>query len=51
MDLGKASSPSSPVRHIRVSSRQELKDRLMDAMDHFNHPMVHTWTYKLEKAA
>jgi transposase len=42
----------SVLRHIRVASKQELKDRLMAAMDHFNqHPVVHTWTYKLDKAA
>jgi transposase len=42
----------SVLRHIRVASKQELKDRLMAAMDHFNqHPVVHTWTYQLDKAA
>lgn len=42
----------SVLRHIRVASKQELKDRLIAAMDHFNqHPVVHTWTYKLDKAA
>ena len=42
----------SVLRHIRVSSKQELKDRLMAAMDFFNRdPVVHTWTYKLDKAA
>ena len=42
----------SVLRHIRVASKQELKDRLMAAMDYFNqHPVVHTWTYKLDKAA
>jgi transposase len=42
----------SVLRHIRVSSKQELKDRLMAAMDFFNcAPVVHTWTYKLDKAA
>jgi transposase len=42
----------SVLRHIRVASKQELKDRLMAAMDHFNqHPVVHTWTYNLDKAA
>jgi hypothetical protein len=31
------------LRHIRVASKQELKDRLMAAMDHFNQdPVVHT---------
>jgi len=42
----------SVLRHIRVASKQELKDRLMAAMEHFNqHPVIHTWTYKLDKAA
>jgi hypothetical protein len=42
----------SVLRHIRVTSKQELKDRLMAAMDHFNQdPVVHTWSYKLDQAA
>jgi hypothetical protein len=42
----------SVLRHIRVASKQELKDRIMAAMDYFNQdPVVHTWTYKLDKAA
>jgi transposase len=42
----------SVLRHIRVTSKQELKDRIMAAMDEFNrHPLVHTWSYKLEQAA
>ena len=42
----------SVLRHIRVTSKQELKNRLMAAMDDFNQrPVVHTWTYKLDKAA
>jgi transposase len=42
----------SVLRHIRVASKQELKDRIMAAMDHFNRrPAVHTWNYKLDKAA
>ena len=42
----------SVLRHIRVSSKQELKDRLMAAIDHFNEqPVVHTWTHRLDKAA
>ena len=41
----------SVLRHIRVASKQELKDRIMAAMDHFNRdPVVHTW-YKLDQAA
>jgi transposase len=42
----------SVLRHIRVSSKQELRDRIMAAIDFFNcDPVVHTWTYKLDKAA
>src|ERR1700674_2336420 len=42
----------SVLRHIRVASKQELKDRIMAAMDEFNrHPVVHTWSYKLVEAA
>jgi hypothetical protein len=42
----------SVLRHIRVVSKQELKDRIMAAMDEFNrHPVVHTWSHKLDRAA
>ena len=42
----------SVLRHIRVASKQELKDRIMSAMDFFNRePVVHTWTHKLDRAA
>ena len=42
----------SVLRHIRVASKQELKDRLIAAIDHFNdNPVVHTWTYRLDRAA
>ena len=42
----------SVLRHIRVASKQELKDRIMAAMDQFNRdPVVHTWSYKLDHAA
>ena len=42
----------SVLRHIRVASKEELKDRIMAAMDHFNRdPVVHTWSYKLDQAA
>jgi transposase len=42
----------SILRHIRVGSKQELKDRIMAAMDYINqHPVVHTWSYKLDEAA
>ena len=42
----------SVLRHIRVASKQELKDRIMAAMDEFNRqPVVHTWSYRLNQAA
>jgi hypothetical protein len=42
----------SVLRHIRVSSKQELRERIMAAIEFFNRdPVVHTWNYKLEKAA
>ena len=42
----------SVLRHIRVAPKQELKDRLMAAIEHINrHPVVHTWNYKLDRAA
>jgi transposase len=42
----------SVLRHIRVASKQELKDRIMAAMDEFNrYPVIHTWSYKLDQAA
>jgi hypothetical protein len=42
----------SVLRHIRVISKQQLKYRIMAAMDFFNQePVVHIWNYKLDKAA
>lgn len=42
----------SVLRHIRVASKQELKDRIMAAIEDINrHPVVHTWSYKLNEAA
>ena len=42
----------SVLRHIRVASKQELKERIVAAMNYFNEsPMVHTWSYKLDKTA
>jgi transposase len=41
----------SVLRHIRVATKQELKDRIMAAMDEFNRqPVVHTWSYGLDRA-
>jgi transposase len=42
----------SVLRHIRVASKQELKDRIMAAIDLVNRePVIHTWSYKLDRAA
>jgi hypothetical protein len=42
----------SVLRHIRVVSKRKLKERIMAAIDHFNQsPVVHTWSYKRDKAA
>ena len=42
----------SVLRHIRVTSKHELKQRIMAGIDDVNrHPVVHTWSYKLVEAA
>src|ERR1700686_5912456 len=42
----------SVLRHIRVASKQELKERIMAGIKHVNrHPVIHTWSYKLAEAA
>ena len=42
----------SVLRHIRVASKQELEDRILAAIDDINqHPVVHTWSYKLDEAS
>lgn len=42
----------SMLRHIRVASKAELKDRIIAYFDDLNRdPVVHTWTYKLAEAA
>jgi hypothetical protein len=42
----------SVLRHIRVASKQELKDRIMVGIDDVNrYPVVHTWSYKLAEVA
>jgi transposase len=38
----------SVLRHIRVSSKYELKQRIMAAIHDINrHPIIHAWSYKL----
>jgi len=42
----------SVLRHIRVTSKQELRERIMAGIKHVNrHPVVHTWSYKLAEVA
>ena len=42
----------SVLRHIRVTSKYELKERIMAGIDDVNrHPIIHTWSYKLAEAA
>jgi transposase len=42
----------SVLRHIRVASKQELKERIMAGIEDVNRqPVVHTWSYKLAQAA
>ncbi|HEY2226268.1 MAG TPA: hypothetical protein VGI22_00745, partial [Xanthobacteraceae bacterium] len=41
----------SVLRHIRVTSKHELKERIMAGIDDINrHPVIHTWSYKLADA-
>jgi transposase len=42
----------SVLRHIRVTSKHELKERIMAGIADVNrHPVIHTWSYKLTEAA
>ncbi len=42
----------SVLRHIRVASKHELKDRILAGIDDINrHPVAHTWSYLLNTAA
>jgi hypothetical protein len=41
----------SVLRHIRVASKQELKERMFGIKDVNRHPVIHTWSYKLAEAA
>ena len=42
----------SVLRHIRVGSKHELKERLLAFIDDINRePFVHTWRYKIDLAA
>jgi transposase len=42
----------SVLRHIRVASPQELRERILDAVDRINRrPVVHTWKWRIAEAA
>ena len=42
----------SVLRHIRVTSKHELKQRIMAGIDDVNrHPVIHTWSYKMAEVA
>jgi transposase len=42
----------SVLRHIRVASKQELKERIMGGIEEVNrYPVIHTWSYKLAETA
>jgi transposase len=42
----------SVLRHIRVASKRELKQRIMAGIEDVNRsPVIHTWSYKLAEAA
>jgi transposase len=42
----------SMLRHIRVASKAELKQRILAYLDDLNRePVIHTWTYKIGEVA
>ena len=42
----------SVLRHIRVASKQELRERIMTGIEDVNrNPVIHTWSYRLAEAA
>jgi DDE superfamily endonuclease len=41
----------SILRHIRVTSKHQLKERIMAWYRRCRHPVIHTWSYKLAEAA
>jgi hypothetical protein len=41
----------SMLRHIRVASKDELKNRILAYLDELNRePVVHTWSYRIRTA-
>jgi hypothetical protein len=40
------------LRHIRVASKHELKQRIIEFIDDLNRdPVIHRWRYQIDAAA
>jgi hypothetical protein len=51
LSLGAIGERRSVLRHIRVASKRELKERIMAGIEDVNrHPVIRTWSYKLAEA-
>ncbi|MHB9038733.1 MAG: transposase, partial [Armatimonadota bacterium] len=47
-----AKMTKSVLRHIRVSSKEELRERILKYLDEINeNPIPFRWRYKMESAA
>ena len=47
-----AKAARSGLRHIRVASKHELKQRILEFIDDFNRDLViHRWHYQIDAAA
>ena len=47
-----AKAARSVLRHIRVCSKHELKQRILEFIDDLNRdPVVHRWHYQIDTAA
>ena len=47
-----AKAARSVLRHIRVGSKHELKQRIMEFIDDLNRdPVIHRWHYQIDTAA
>jgi hypothetical protein len=47
-----AKAARSVLRHIRVGSKHEFKQRIIEFIHDLNHdPVIHRWHYKIDTAA
>jgi transposase len=47
-----AKAARSVLRHIRVGSKHELKQRIIEFIDDLNHdPVIHRWQYQIDATA